>query len=185
MWLVYSLSGSTALTGVAGFLARAPGALGFLFGPPVDRAPLGRLLVGSELLQGALVLVVPVTAVFDALTVPVVLAVVIGSVSAVVLCFGLAFVPVGSYTVLVMASLQSGVPQETVGRVSATATSVISTVAPLGILIGGFLGDAVGSDLVVVGSAVGFALIAGYWFLVPTLRRFSAIDALEPNAFVA
>ena len=35
MWLVYSLSGSTALTGVAGFLARAPGALGFLFGPLV------------------------------------------------------------------------------------------------------------------------------------------------------
>jgi hypothetical protein len=377
MWLVYSLSGSTALTGVAGFLARAPGALGFLFGPLVDRAPLGRLLVGSELLQGALVLVVPVAAVFDALTVPVVLAVVpllatlkrvsgpaqsaavprlvadenlvransltstsdrafgalaragggaiialvgavtlfvvnavtfavamliftaiavpatdkggsrpsareyvadiregigivrasaiahmvagaalasffmgmtqavlpafaasfggagtyglllaamtvgmlcgsllasaletvplgrvttlgfaggaacwvaavvIGSVPAVVLCFGLAFIPVGSYNVLVMASLQSGVPQETVGRVSATATSVVSTVAPLGILLGGFLGDAFGSDLVVGGSAVGFALIAGYWFLVPTLRRFPAIDALEPNAFAA
>lgn len=377
MWLVYSLTGSTALTGVAGFLARAPGAVGFLFGPLVDRAPLGRLLVGSELLQGGLVLAVPIAAYFEALTVAVVLAIVpllatlkrvsgpaqtaavprlvadenlvransltstsdrafgalaragggaviafvgavalfvvnavtfvlaaaifavvavpgtdkggsrpsareyvadiregigivresaiahmvagaalasffmgmtqavlpafaatfggadtyglllaamtvgmlcgsllasaletvplgrvtslgftagaacwfaavaIGSVPVVVLCFGLAFVPVGSYNVLVMASLQSGVPQETVGRVSATATSVVSTVAPLGILLGGILGDVLGSELVVGASAVGFALIAAYWFLVPALRRFPAIDTLEPNAFVA
>ena len=84
-----------------------------------------------------------------------------------------------------MASLQSGVPQETVGRVSATATSVVSTVAPVGILLGGFLGDGLGSELVVGASAVGFALIAAYWLVVPALRRFPAIDALEPNAFVA
>jgi hypothetical protein len=112
-------------------------------------------------------------------------AVAIGSVPAVVVCFGLAFIPVGSYNVLVMASLQSGVPQETVGRVSATATSVVSTVAPLGILLGGFLGDPLGSELVVGASAVGFALIAAYWLVVPTLRQFPATDALEPNAFVA
>ncbi|MFC7131884.1 MULTISPECIES: MFS transporter [Salinibaculum] len=374
MWLVYSLSGSTALTGVAGFLARAPGALGFLFGPLVDRAPLGRLLVGSELLQAAVVLAVPVAAALDALTVPVVLAVVpllatlkrisdpaqnaavprlvadrnlvransltatsdraigalaragggaiiaaVGAVTlfavnavtflastlvfaaiavprtdkggspsareyvddiaegigivrhsalahmvagaalatffmglttavlpafaatfggagtyglllaamtagmlcgsllaswletvplglvtsagfvagaacwaaavlsgsplAVVVLFGLAFVPVGSYNVLVSAALQSGVPEETLGRVTATTGSLVSTVGPLGILLGGVLGDVVGSTLVIGGSAVGFALIAAYWFLVPTLRQFPAIDALERNAF--
>lgn len=377
MWLVYSLSGSTTLTGLAGFLSRAPGAIGFLFGPLVDRARLGRLLVGSELLQGAIVLAVPVAAAVDMLTVPVVLAVVpllatlkrisgpaqnaaiprlvddrnlvransltatsdraigaaaraaggaliaavgavalfainavtflvatlvfaaiavpatekggsrpsageylddiregvgivresaiahmvagaalasffmgmttavlpafaasfggagtyglllaamtggmlcgsllasrletvplgrvtsvgfavgagcwfaavvVGSVPVVVLCFGLAFVPVGSYNVLISASLQSGVPKETLGRVTATTGSVVSTVAPLGILLGGLLGDAVGSDVVVGASAVGFALIAAYWLSVPTLRRFPAIDGLERNAFAA
>ena len=56
---MYSLSGSTLLTGVAGFLSRAPGALRLFLGPLVDRSPLGRLLVGTELAGMALVAVIP------------------------------------------------------------------------------------------------------------------------------
>lgn len=375
MWLVFELSGSTVLTGLAGFLSRAPGALGFLFGPLVDRAPLRRLLVGSELVQAVIALAVPVAAALDALSVWVVLAVVpllatlqrvsgpaqnaavprlvadrnlvransltatsdravgaaaraggggaialvgavalfgvnaatflvsaavfavtaipatekegtspsaqeylddvaegvavvrnspvlhmlvgaslaglftgmttavlpafaaslggpgtyglllasmtagtfagallaswletiplgrvtavgfaagagcwlgavtLGSPAAITALFALAFVPVGSYNVLVSASLQSGVDETLLGRVSATTGSVTATVGPLGILAGGFLGDAFGASLVVGASAVGFALIASYWAVVPTLRRFPAVDAIEPGSF--
>ncbi len=375
MWLVFELSGSTALTGLAGFLSRAPGALGFLFGPLVDRAPLRRLLVATELVQAVVALAVPVAAALDVLSVWVVLAVApllatlqrvsgpaqnaavprlvadrnlvransltatsdraigaaaragggaaialvgavalfganaatflvsaavfaftaipatekegtspsaqeylddvaegvavvrdspilhmlvgaslaglftgmttavlpafaaslggpgtyglllaamtagtfagallaswletiplgrvtavgfaagagcwlgavtLGSPAVITVLFALAFVPVGSYNVLVSASLQSGVDETLLGRVSATTGSVTATVGPLGILAGGLLGDALGASLVVGASAVGFALVASYWAVVPTLRRFPAVDAIEPGSF--
>ncbi|PSP98171.1 MFS transporter [Halobacteriales archaeon QS_4_70_19] len=75
MWLVYDLTGSELFTGVAGFLTMAPAALQFLFGPLVDRSPLGPLLVGTQVVQGLLVLVVPVAHFLDVLSVWVVLTV--------------------------------------------------------------------------------------------------------------
>lgn len=75
MWLVYQLTGSTVYTGVAGFLTLAPSAVQFLFGPLVDRLPLRRVLVGTQLAQGVLVLVVPIAAALDALSVWVILTV--------------------------------------------------------------------------------------------------------------
>jgi MFS family permease len=75
MWLVYDLTGSELFTGLAGFLTMAPAALQFLFGPLVDRSPLGPLLVGTQVVQGLLVLVVPVAHFLDVLSVWVVLTV--------------------------------------------------------------------------------------------------------------
>lgn len=75
MWLVYDLSGSTFYTGLAGFLTLAPQALQFLTGPFVDRWNLRRLLVGTQVLQGALVLIIPVAAMTGWLSVQVVLVV--------------------------------------------------------------------------------------------------------------
>jgi hypothetical protein len=67
-WLVWSLTGSTVATGAAGVATRAPQTLQALVGPVVDRAPLRRVLVGSELVQLVVVLVVPVAAALDVLS---------------------------------------------------------------------------------------------------------------------
>jgi MFS family permease len=75
MWLVYDLTGSELYTGLAGFLVMAPSALQFLFGPLVDRTSLRPLLVGTQVVQGLLVLVVPVAHFLDLLSVWVVLTV--------------------------------------------------------------------------------------------------------------
>ena len=75
MWLVYDLGGSAFYTGLAGFLTLAPQALQFLTGPFVDRWDLRRLLVGTQVLQGALVLIIPVAAMTGWLSVAVVLVV--------------------------------------------------------------------------------------------------------------
>lgn len=75
MWLVYDLTGSTAFTGLAGFLGQAPGALQFLVGPVVDRSRLDRVLAYSELVQAPLVLLVPIAWITGHLSVWVVLAV--------------------------------------------------------------------------------------------------------------
>jgi hypothetical protein len=59
MWLVWDLTGNEFYSGLAGFLTLAPSGLQFLFGPLVDRWPLRRLLVATQLLQCLLVLAVP------------------------------------------------------------------------------------------------------------------------------
>ena len=74
-WLVYALTGSTFYTGVATFLVLAPAGLQFLFGPLVDRLPLRSVLVGTQVTQMVLVLVVPLAYYLDALTVWVLLVV--------------------------------------------------------------------------------------------------------------
>lgn len=76
MWLVYDLTGSSLYTGVAGALVFGPQALQFLAGPLVDRWPLRRVLVATQLVQAVCVLAVPVAAWVDALSVWVVLGVV-------------------------------------------------------------------------------------------------------------
>ncbi|WP_135821983.1 MFS transporter [Halostella litorea] len=75
MWLVYALTDDPLYSGVAGFLTMAPAALQFLFGPLADRWPLRRVLVGTQVAQGVLVLVVPLAAALSALSAPLVLAV--------------------------------------------------------------------------------------------------------------
>lgn len=75
MWLVYDLTGSSAYTGLAGLLTMGPQALQVLVGPLVDRWPLRRILVGTQLLQAVLVLVIPLAHFLDALSVWVVLTV--------------------------------------------------------------------------------------------------------------
>jgi len=73
VWLVYTLGGSTLYTGLAGFLTTLLVALQFLAGPLVDRWPARGTLVATQVIQGLLVLVIPVAAALGRLTVPVVL----------------------------------------------------------------------------------------------------------------
>ncbi|WP_332899629.1 MFS transporter [Haladaptatus sp. CMSO5] len=76
LWLVFDLSGSTVLTGIANSLLLLPWLLQILAGPVVDRLPLKPLLVGSQVLQGVVVLALPLAAVTGRLSVGVLLAVV-------------------------------------------------------------------------------------------------------------
>jgi MFS family permease len=76
LWLVFELSGSTALTGVASALLLLPWLLQALAGPVVDRLPLRPVLVGSQVVQGVVVLVLPLAAATGRLSVPLLLAVV-------------------------------------------------------------------------------------------------------------
>lgn len=75
MWLVYSLSGSTLYTGLAGFLTFGMQALQVFVGPLVDRWSLRRTLVGTQAAQGVLVLAIPAAHLLGALTVELVLVV--------------------------------------------------------------------------------------------------------------
>lgn len=62
LWLVFELSGSTALTGAINAILLLPWLLQILAGPVVDRLPLKPLLVGSQVVQGVVVLLLPIAA---------------------------------------------------------------------------------------------------------------------------
>ena len=75
-WLVYDLTGSSFYTGLASALLLLPPALQFVSGPLVDRWPLVRTLVWTQLVQAGLVLSIPIAAAFDHLSVGLVLVVI-------------------------------------------------------------------------------------------------------------
>lgn len=69
MWLVYELGGSTFYTGLAGFLTLFPRLIQFLSGPLIDRLPVRPILIVTQLIQCALLLVIPVAYYFGFLSV--------------------------------------------------------------------------------------------------------------------
>jgi MFS family permease len=75
MWLIHELGGSPALTGLAGALTLAPSTIQFIFGPLVDRIPLRRVLLWTQLAQFFVVLTVPVAWSFGVLSVWLVMAI--------------------------------------------------------------------------------------------------------------
>jgi MFS family permease len=60
MWLVYELGGNAFYTGLAGFLTLMPGTLQFLIGPLVDRWQIKKVLISTQIIQGMLVLTIPI-----------------------------------------------------------------------------------------------------------------------------
>lgn len=73
MWLVYELTKNPFYTGLAGFLISAPLVLQFLVGPLVDHWSLKKILISTQLVQGGILLAIPILSIFNLLTVSIVL----------------------------------------------------------------------------------------------------------------
>jgi MFS family permease len=69
MWLVHKMGGSTFYTGLAGFLVMLPNALQMFLGPIVEKLPVKKTLVGTQMLQAGGVLLIPIADLFDLLSV--------------------------------------------------------------------------------------------------------------------
>jgi hypothetical protein len=106
----------------------------------------------------------------------------LGSVVVTAALFGLSRIPVGVYNVGVQATMQTGVPDDRLGRVTATVSSLSNVVGPLGLLLGGAAGAAVGARAVLLAGGVGIALTGVFWAVVPPLRQFGAPTGVRPGA---
>lgn len=73
MLLIYELGGSTFYTGLAGFLSIFPRLVEFCSGPLIDKIPIRSLLVRTQFIQAGLLLLIPLAATFDLLSVGLVL----------------------------------------------------------------------------------------------------------------
>jgi len=150
LWLVFELSGSTFLTGVANAVLLLPWLLQILAGPVVDRLPLRPVLVGSQVVQGTVVLVLPLAAATGNLTVGVIFAV----------------IPVLMLATLPMAPMQATLVPRIVpeGRLS-KANSALHTVT-LGL---DMIFDALGGAFIAVFGATTVFLLDGATFGVAAL----------------
>lgn len=141
--------------------------VGSLVAPAVENQPLGLTSAAGFLLAGGL-WVAGVEA---------------GGVVLTATLFAASRVPVGIYNVGVQATMQTGVPDDRLGRVTAAVSSLSNVVGPAGLLLGGIAGDILGARAVLLGGGIGIALTGLLWAGVPSLRRFGPPTAVEAGAF--
>ena len=96
--------------------------------------------------------------------------------------FGLAFVPVGVTNVVGMTMMQRLVPDDLLGRVTALLGSTSTAIMPLGSLLGGAAGEALGAETVMMVGGIGLLWIVVYIALVPSLRGLPAPTEVETLA---
>jgi MFS family permease len=161
LWLVFELSGSTVLTGVANAVLLLPWLLQVLAGPVVDRLPLRPVLVGSQVLQGAVVLVLPLAATAGHLSVGLLFAV----------------VPLLTLASLVMAPMQATlVPRIVREERLSRANSALATVT-LGL---DMVFDALGGAVIALFGATTLFLVDSATFAVAGLL-FAGIAVSRPG----
>ncbi|WP_161803744.1 MFS transporter [Halolamina sediminis] len=163
---------AAAISGAAGYglllgATTAGAIVGSLLAPGVEDRPLGVTNAVGLTLAGGLWIA----------------GVELGGVAVTAALFAASRVPIGVYNVGVQATMQTGVPEDRLGRVTATVSSLSNVVGPFGLLLGGVAGDAVGATAVLLGGGVGIAATGLLWGALPSLRRFGAPTAVRPGAF--
>jgi MFS family permease len=168
LWLVFELSRSTVLTGITNAVLLLPWLLQALAGPVVDRLPLRPVLVGSQVAQGVVVLVLPLAAVTGRLSVGVLLAV----------------VPVLMLASLLMTPIDAALPPRIVadGRLSQANSALASVTLGLDMVfdaLGGAFIAVFGTTALFVFDAATFA-VAGLLFAGVAVPAADATDE-EPE----
>jgi predicted MFS family arabinose efflux permease len=165
LFLTRDLGIGPALLGLI-FAAGGPGALlgSVTAGTLAHRLGLGPQIVGSQILAGAAVMLIPLAAWQRGAAVPLLL---IGSFVA-----GLA-ITIGSIGEL---SLRQGItPQHLQGRMNATMRSLNWGTVTAGALIGGVLGDLIGwAPTLLVGAFA--SLLSSLWLGISPVRRVGEIQ---------
>lgn len=167
MAVLPSFASSVDGAGAYGVLTAAVSAgllVGVIAGNGVQRFPFGRVLVVG-LLAGGLVWGT---------------ALVVESFAATVLL--LALVPAGITNVTITALVQTLVPDDLLGRVSAVLGSASSAMTPVGALAGGAVAEVSSAVVVMWGAGLAMALLALYVFVVPGLRTLPRVDSVSTLA---
>lgn len=164
LWLVFELSGSTFLTGVANALLLIPFLLQIIAGPIVDQFRIKPVLVGSQVVQGVVVLVLPVAAYTGNLTVELILV----------------MIPALSLMALVVSPVQATlVPRIVADEQLSRSNSALATVT-LGL---DMIFDALGGIFIAVFGATTLFLVDSLTFAVAGLLFFGmmipAVDGEE------
>lgn len=92
-------------------------------------------------------------------------------------------ISVGIYNVLVLSAIQTGVPNDFLGRVMAFAGSANGVAVPLGFLLGGTLGSVLSAKIVMFAPTLGYSAVGIYWFAYTPLRHFGPVTEVVPDQF--
>ncbi len=108
-------------------------------------------------------------------------AILINSPAITFVLFGLAWVPIGAFGVYTHTLKQVGVPDDSVGRVSATYNSATRLTQPIGALFGGTIGELFGVSQVLTAAGLAFLIVASLFALHADLRRLPAAKETTPE----
>ena len=141
--------------------------LGSVLGPRFETTPYGRFSVVGNAVSGVAWLA----------------SVLVPGPALTVALFGVAWIPVGISGVLSSTLRQRLFPTEQLGRVSAVKGTASGATLPLGSLIGGIVGSALGIEVTLALAALGFGLAVPYVALRGPLRRLPSVSDAEPADF--
>lgn len=171
LYSVYAIR-SLALTPALLGLVIAGGGIGALLGAALNSritqlAGLGRTLIGGLLIHGACALVVPLA------RPP---ATVAGTMLLVAQIIGDAGLML--FFINAISLRQSVTPDRLLGRVNASMDFLVAAVGPVGLLLGGFLGQAIGMRPTLLMGATG-SLLGGLWLLLSPVRSLQSQPATQ------
>lgn len=104
-------------------------------------------------------------------------------VSATIILFGIAWIPIGATNVLLGAVQQSVIPEYILARVSSVTYSMSAIAMPIGSLLGGYLASLVGSNIIFAVSGSGLLLISIVWTAYPKLRKLPRSNDMTAATF--
>lgn len=164
--LVYDLTGSAGTTGLVAATRLVPYLLlGLIAGPVADRADRRRLIIGGNIVEGALIATIPIAALFDVLTV--------AHVFAVALLAAVAFV---FSDAAVFGAVPALVPPEGLASANGLLSVIASTADIAGPVLAGILIATVGAANAIWIDAASFGIAALVQLTIKSdLRRPGAV----------
>jgi MFS family permease len=112
-----------------------------------------------------------------------VLAAFVSPITASILLFGAAWIPIGMTNVLFGSVTQSVVPGHMLGRVSSATYSMSAVIMPVGSFIGGYSAGLLNSSLIFALAGSGLLVISIVWVLHPDLRNLPKTCEMSPSVF--
>lgn len=99
-----------------------------------------------------------------------------------VVLLGFAYLPIGAFNVVMFAAVQSAVPDELIGRTTSVLTSAGVASVPIGMAVGGTLGETLGVQAVMTATGLGLGFVPIYFALRPKLRELPAVNELDTSS---
>lgn len=137
--------------------------LGSMLVVKVFKHPLGRLMIALPLLS----FVLWASSIFA------------NSFGLSLLLLGLAFVPFGMMSILLITFLQTSIDEGMLARVSSIIDSILVSAMPLGALLGGAFAPIMGAGNVMLMGSFGLLAIAGYFLANKKIRSLPNIAAIQ------
>ncbi|WP_049927185.1 MFS transporter [Halopiger goleimassiliensis] len=165
-----SFGGELAGAAAYGLLLGALGIgrlVGSLAAPSFEGVGFGRITFGSYALTAGVWLA----------------AVLAPSTPLTVVCFGLAWIPIGVTSVLTATLNQTVFATDVLGRISTIKGTASGATLPIGSLLGGGIAEVVGTTTTMALAALGFGVAGAYVLSRSHLRRLPAVGNADPAAF--
>ena len=96
-----------------------------------------------------------------------------------VVLFFIGWVPVGILNIISQTIVHLSVPANKLGMAIGSMVDISITLAPLGALLGGFLGALIGSDQTIFYSACLIIFIGCYWVTKKSIRSLSTLENIS------